>query len=162
MPLVLRNPPRCPPTTLVPTPPWNMQRIPFEEAKEPGVSEVILIDHNRECLLEGLVTNFFVIDEEGALVTAGQDVLKGHVRQLVISAARNAHIKVKLQAPRLCDVGSWKGAFLTSAARLMQPIKAIRVPSVDGGKAAETSFDDYSIVVALRDQVTALLLDQSD
>jgi len=137
---------------------WVQERIPFEESKGPDVSEVILPDHSGECLLEGLVTNFFVIDKDGALVTAGHDVLKGHVRQLIISMARKADIKIKLQAPELREIGTWRGAFLTSAVRLMQPIKTIRIPTKDGHEAAERSFEDFSAVVMLRDQVMALLL----
>ena len=37
-----------------------------------------------EGLLEGLVTNLFVIDHEGVLITAKEHVLEGHMRALVI------------------------------------------------------------------------------
>lgn len=48
---------------------WVTDRAALEAAKGEGVSEVIL-PGDGGVLLEGLVTNFFVIDKHGTLLTA--------------------------------------------------------------------------------------------
>jgi hypothetical protein len=55
-----------------------LQRAPLELSKSQDAAEVILMDHSDLSLLEGLITNFFVLDSEGALVTAQDGVLEGH------------------------------------------------------------------------------------
>ncbi|KAJ1478919.1 aminotransferase [Baffinella frigidus] len=131
---------------------WVTDRAALEAAKGEGVSEVIL-PGDGGVLLEGLVTNFFVIDKHGTLLTAPDKVLLGHVRALVISACRAANIPLRLQAPKVKDMATWKGCFLTSTVRVVQPIRELRQPSADGSPVH--LFADLSEVL----KVQALVLD---
>ena len=67
-------------------------------------------------LLEGLVTNLFVF-RGGKLLTAGDGVLRGHVREMAIEAARALGVEVVVggEPLRLEEVHTWDEAFLTGA-----------------------------------------------
>jgi hypothetical protein len=72
---------------------WVRQRQALEASKPGDANEVILVtpgdgggdtgDHGGGGLLEGLTSNFFVV-QGGAVVTAEEGVLSGTVRQLVL------------------------------------------------------------------------------
>lgn len=64
-------------------------------------------------VLEGLVTNLFVV-RGGQLLTAGDGVLKGHVRGMVLEAGRALGMEVREDVPLLLrEVPTWEEAFLT-------------------------------------------------
>lgn len=54
------------------------------------------------------------------------NMIVGHMRELVLSLAEKAGKSVRLEAPKQSDVASWRGAFLTSTSRMIQPVKEIR------------------------------------
>jgi len=62
---------------------WVRQRKAWESSKPAGVNEVLLVTPEGQ-LLEGLTSNFFVLDSQGAVVTADEGVLNGTVRELVL------------------------------------------------------------------------------
>ncbi|CAH0485278.1 unnamed protein product [Peronospora farinosa] len=107
---------------------WIEDRVPLEthmahlmETRGEPIHEVLLskaAQGEDRFLLEGLVTNFFVV-MDGQLYTAGQDVLQGSTRELVLKACRDLFIPVILEAPRLLDRESWQAAFVTSAVRVV-------------------------------------------
>lgn len=66
---------------------WVRQRKAWEASKPAGVNEVLLVSHEGQ-LLEGLTSNFFVLDSQGAVVTADEGVLNGTVRELVLEVRR--------------------------------------------------------------------------
>jgi thiol oxidase len=61
---------------------WVRQRQALESSMGAGVNEIILMDHDGG-LPEGTQTNFFAL-QQGSLVTAGDGVLEGTVRKLVL------------------------------------------------------------------------------
>ena len=128
---------------------WADARAPLEASKHDDAGEVLLSDATGEHLLEGLVTNFFAIDAEGCLLTAPAHlVLHGHMRALVIAAARARGLRVLLRAPNVQQARSWRGAFLTSAARLPQPIAELRCPCLPG--APLYGFADFGPVLEVQ------------
>ncbi|KAF1326498.1 Aminotransferase, class iv, partial [Globisporangium splendens] len=113
---------------------WIADRIPLEEytsqvaASHGSIHETILGRYDAErddtVLLEGLITNFFVV-KNGTVYTAKDDVLLGSTRALVLKACKDLGIPVIFEAPRLSERDTWTAAFVTSAVRL-----AIRVTRV--------------------------------
>lgn len=101
---------------------WVSQRAALEAAaKGPGIEEVLLVDAQGG-ITEGTQTNLFAITRAGALQTAGEGVLEGTVRGLLLSLAAEQGIPVLLTAPLLSEAHSWRGAFLTSTSRLLLPL----------------------------------------
>lgn len=61
----------------------------------------------------GLTSNFFVVEEDGAVCTAASGVLCGTMRQLVILACEHHGIPMRLEAPDMTRASRWREAFLT-------------------------------------------------
>ncbi|RLN45930.1 hypothetical protein BBJ29_007079 [Phytophthora kernoviae] len=57
--------------------------------------------------------------KEGTLFTAGEGVLEGSTRELVLRACKDLSIPVVLEAPKLSERESWQAAFVTSAVRVV-------------------------------------------
>jgi branched-subunit amino acid aminotransferase/4-amino-4-deoxychorismate lyase len=62
---------------------WVRQRKAWETDKPASVNEVLLVTPDGH-LLEGLTSNFFVLSDQGAVVTADAGVLNGTVRELIL------------------------------------------------------------------------------
>ena len=96
---------------------WVADRERLDALKKAEqLTEVILVDENNR-LLEGLVTNFFVL-YKGELWTAPNDaVLKGLMRRTLLLWCKKFQINVRFECPRVEDCLHWEAALLTSAAR---------------------------------------------
>mmetsp|Transcript_51557 Transcript_51557/g.118434 ORF Transcript_51557/g.118434 Transcript_51557/m.118434 type:complete len:356 (-) Transcript_51557:244-1311(-) len=110
---------------------WVADRAPLEElmrASSAGaLNELLLVSEGGE-LLEGSQTNFYAL-ADGAVITAGEGVLAGTVRRLLLEVCAREGIPVILRPPRLDEIGSWEGALISSTSRLMLPIDQLYVPA---------------------------------
>ena len=86
-------------------------------------------------VLEGLSSNFFAV-VGGAVHTAGEGVLAGSVRHLILELARREGIPVVLTPPRLADLDSWEGCFISSTSRLLLPVDELLLLLPPGHGAA--------------------------
>jgi len=94
---------------------WLRDRSALEAALPPG-TEGILSD-SQGSLLEGFVTNVFIVREDGFLQTAspaGDQVLDGIMRRTVIKCCEQAGVHVEESAPNLADSHLWQEGFLTN------------------------------------------------
>ncbi|KAL2622278.1 hypothetical protein R1flu_002483 [Riccia fluitans] len=134
---------------------WASTRQGLESVKPSGTNEVIL-SNNGNALLEGLVTNFFIVkirDEkiqeqgESQRRTEGGDnehnlsdyevltaplsdgVLNGVIRNVLIEVCREAGIAIREISPSWSAHHMWKEAFVTNALRILQPVKSIQMPA---------------------------------
>ncbi|EQC36913.1 hypothetical protein SDRG_05740 [Saprolegnia diclina VS20] len=101
-----------------------------EKAAELGIGsfgEVLLSQRDADThhLLEGLITNFFVL-HNGRLYTARDDVLLGSTRELVLQACERLCIPVVHEPPVLEASATWEAAFVTSVVRMIVPVKTLR------------------------------------
>ena len=111
---------------------WVKERKHLEDLKPADVNEIVLHDE-KGALLEGTQTNFYVV-MEGKLYTAGEGVLEGTVRRLLLQVCAAHNVPVVLDPPPyIKDVGKWEGALLSSTSRLALPIDWVGVP--EEGKA---------------------------
>lgn len=115
--------------------------------------------HQAGELLEGSQTNFYAIGADGKTVyTAGEGVLEGTVRRLLLEVCEREGIDVVLKPPLLRDASEWSGCLISSTSRLMLPIDELYVPN-DGEVSGEgdlvASFDngEGSLAVKLREWV---------
>ena len=106
---------------------WMRDREYLEQLAPPGAADVLLCTEHGD-ILEGLVTNLFVVVENGdgscVVQTAPVDsgVLWGTMRHQVIGACRHLSIPVEYRCPRMDDRHSWKEAFLTNSMRGVSPL----------------------------------------
>lgn len=83
-------------------------------------------------LLEGTSSNVFVV-AGGRLLTAGDGVLEGITRGLVLRLAAERGLEVELRAPRIDELTGWDEAFLSSSSRGIVPIVTIDGRPVGAG-----------------------------
>ncbi|KAJ1264651.1 hypothetical protein BS78_08G016400 [Paspalum vaginatum] len=126
--------------------PWARMRKSMEKMRPPGVTE-LLLSNDGDHILEGAVTNFFVvcqqeerekngpfssqaIDTEFVVQTAplSDGVLPGIIRQIVIEVCHDIGIPVQEISPSWSRHEFWKEAFVTSSLRLIQHVESVQVP----------------------------------
>lgn len=111
---------------------WVKERKHLEALKPADVNEIVLHDESG-ALLEGTQTNFYAV-MDGKLYTAGEGVLEGTVRRLLLQVCAAHNVPVVLDPPpNIQDLGKWEGALLSSTSRLALPIDWVGVP--EEGKA---------------------------
>jgi branched-chain amino acid aminotransferase len=104
-------------TTFIPVAEALKRRLP------PGVQEGLLVDE-AGYILEGLSSNFFAVKGR-EIYTAGEDVLSGITRSLVLQAAERIPIMVKLQSVHASEIPDLEEAFLTGSSRSVLPVRQI-------------------------------------
>ena len=127
---------------------WCTARRPLEgiRLKPQGVDEVLLVRKRTDVsgeidfidsleVLEGLTSNLFVIYKDGTLRTAcTSSVLSGYARNLVLQSISSCPgLRVVETAATVSDAreGLWKEVFVTSAVRLIVPVKKISLPPMN-------------------------------
>ena len=110
---------------------WVADRAPLEDlmraSRAGALNELLLASESGE-LLEGSQTNFYAI-VDGAVVTAGEGILAGTVRRLLLEVCEREGIPVILRPPKLEEMATWQGALISSTSRLMLPIDRLYVPA---------------------------------
>lgn len=74
--------------------------------------------------------------QDGVVHTAGDGILEGTVRRLVLEVCAEDGVPVVLAPPTLASVATWAGAFLTSTSRLVLPIDTLAYSSAYAAGAA--------------------------
>jgi branched-chain amino acid aminotransferase len=95
------------------------------------INEVLMVGENRD-ILEGLSSNFFAF-YRGNLYTAGEGVLPGITRTLILEEAERANIPVILESPRLEWLSGLDEAFISSASRAVLPVTRIDGITIGNG-----------------------------
>ena len=108
---------------------WASAREPLERAKPVGATEIVL-SNDGNGLLEGSVTNFFVVamnpGAEVQTAALGDGVLPGVIRQLVLEVCEEDRIPVREVMPAWQARGTWVESFVSSSLRIVQPVESIR------------------------------------
>lgn len=150
---------------------WASAREHLERAKPVGATEIVL-SNDGDGLLEGSVTNFFVVamnpDVEVQTAALGDGVLPGVIRQLVIEVCEEDRIPVREVMPSWQARGTWVESFVTSSLRMVQPVESIRrcqpwVPTelLENCEWDEVRFDRIaSVTEHIRSRVLQRALDE--
>jgi branched-chain amino acid aminotransferase len=102
-----------------------------------GVEEALMVDSEGQ-ILEGLSSNFFTV-KQSSLYTAGEGVLGGITRSLVIQAAQELGILIQYQALLLTDIPNVQEAFITSASRGILPVRSVERCLVGSGRPGKVT-----------------------
>lgn len=101
------------------------------------IEEVILLDNQRN-ILEGMTSNFYSVIG-GEIYTAGEGMLPGITRQIVLEIAASEGISLKLMPPAFELIDRFDEAFITSSSRGVLPVTEIdNVPVGSGEPGAIT------------------------
>ncbi len=95
-----------------------------------NLEESLILNAQGE-ILEGLSSNFFAI-ENGVIFTAGNGVLYGVTRNIVLKAAVESGIAVILNPVNYDEISNIDEAFITSTSRMVMPV--VKINSVHIGK----------------------------
>ncbi|XP_023733204.1 uncharacterized protein LOC111880899 isoform X2 [Lactuca sativa] len=116
---------------------WVRMRKPLEKLRPPSATE-LLLSNDGDHILEGCLTNFFVICRKDSikdgysleLQTApiSDGVLPGVVREVIIEVCLGIGIPIREVAPSWSKHHLWEEAFITNSLRVLQHVETIRVP----------------------------------
>jgi branched-chain amino acid aminotransferase len=87
----------------------------IRSAFEKDINEVLMVDSGGN-ILEGLSSNFFAVSS-GVISTAGEGVLHGITREILLDVIIVLRIPLKFQAINLANINTIQEAFLTSTSR---------------------------------------------
>jgi branched-subunit amino acid aminotransferase/4-amino-4-deoxychorismate lyase len=117
---------------LVKTTAFVRRRHPYPLARQDAYEHVMLDAQGRA--LEGTSSNFFAVRGDH-LLTAGEGVLEGITRAIVLELAPLRGLRIDLDPPRIAQTGSWTEAFLTSSTRGLVPIVACGGERIGDGRS---------------------------
>jgi branched-subunit amino acid aminotransferase/4-amino-4-deoxychorismate lyase len=118
----------------------------------PNVNEFLMVGGKGE-ILEGSQTNFYAV-KGGVVQTAGEGVLEGTVRRLLLEVCEREGVEVELRPPDVSEVEEWEGCMISSTSRLLLPVDNLYSPKEGEVSTAEhkvRSFknDDNALAVKL-------------
>ncbi|MBW8269444.1 D-amino-acid transaminase [Caldovatus aquaticus] len=107
-----------------------------QAAKEQGALEAVLYDEPSGVITEGAATNFWIVDEHGALRTRHLDhaILPGCTRGALLAELRAAGIPCEERAFTVEEARRAREAFLTSATSFVKPITRLDGRPVGDGR----------------------------
>ncbi|XP_010534437.1 PREDICTED: uncharacterized protein LOC104809986 [Tarenaya hassleriana] len=121
---------------------WVRLRKPLEKLRPVSATE-LLLSNNGDHLLEGCITNFFVVchKKQPGKISGGSfcqfevqtapisdGVLPGVIRELVIEVCLSIGIPLREISPSWSEHELWEEAFITSSLRVVQHVEIIKVP----------------------------------
>ena len=96
------------------------------------VYEYLMMDEN-DRLLEGTGTNFYAV-RGGMVYTAGEGVLEGITRKIVLDLLPEIDVPVRLQAITRQEIDSLNEAFLSGSSKAVLPVASIAGQQIGNGR----------------------------
>jgi branched-chain amino acid aminotransferase len=124
----------------------NRQRYPIGQA---DVYEYLMTDENGR-LLEGTATNFYAV-RDGVVYTAGDGVLEGITRKIILELLPQIGIPLCLQAITKQEIGSIDEAMLSSSSRAVFPVISIAGQQIGNarpgaiGRRLHMAYNDFVV-----------------
>ena len=124
---------------------------PSRESKaaiDPAIHELLIVDAQRQ-ILEGISSNFYAVID-GVLRTAGQDVLAGITRSIVLQEATSV-IPIDYRPVKVSELNWAVEAFITSSSREVMPVIQVDdqiIGTGQPGPIAQTLLEKYRAELA--------------
>ena len=96
------------------------------------IYECLMLDED-DCILEGTTSNFYAV-RDGVLWTAGQGVLEGVARRLVLEVVASLGLPLRLDPFHVTNIFELDEAALSSSSRAIIPIVQIDGQSIGTGR----------------------------
>ncbi len=136
----------------------------FERRKyiedNPAYYECLMMDDEGR-ILEGLTSNFFGV-RGGVLWTAGQGMLEGIARKIVLHVANDLSIPVRFEPVRLDEIGALDEAAISSSSRAIIPIIQIGDQVVGNGRPGPLTGELLKAYNAYVRETIRLAIDETD
>lgn len=123
-----------------------------KQEAQAAIHETLMIS-DQGLVLEGLSSNFFGIRNQ-VVYTAGEGVLPGITRKLVIEIAEAAGYPVELKAIRFAELAQLSEAFITSTSRAILPVTRINNRPVGTGQVGKIT---HALQIAFQKNLDAAL-----
>jgi branched-chain amino acid aminotransferase len=107
----------------------------IRQSLSPGVNEAVMVSA-QGFLLEGLTSNFFAVSHD-EIRTAGEAVLVGITRGLVLDSARRLGLSVRFQPVHISELSTLQEAFITSSSRGILPVCRIDELRIGAGNPGQ-------------------------
>lgn len=117
---------------------WMVQREQASAGRMEGMYEAFLVADNGD-ILEGMSSNFYAV-LDGTLHTAGEGILKGISRIILLDVAREV-LPVSLTCVGLKNIPHLTEAFLTSSSRGVIPIVELDGRLIGNGTPGTTTLE---------------------
>jgi branched-chain amino acid aminotransferase len=117
-------------------------------AFDPGLHELLMLDPQGH-ILEGTSSNFYAV-LAGVLRTAGEGVLEGVTRHIVLQKAA-AIIPIDYHPVRVSDLAQVAEAFITSSSREVMPVIQIDAQIIGSGQPGPIA---QALLATYRDELT--------
>jgi thiol oxidase len=131
----------------------------------PKINEFLLVGDSGS-VPEGSQTNFYAV-MNGVLHTAGEGVLEGTVRRLLLEVCEREGVPVSTsEPPMIKDVERWEGCMISSTSRLLLPVDELYMPEENKPSRGENiirtfEYGDGDLAVRLSSLVLAEVLAHS-
>ncbi|MCA9936610.1 MAG: aminotransferase class IV [Ardenticatenaceae bacterium] len=125
------------PNPLAKTAEYSQRRAEFLQGQDTAVYEYLLLDEVGH-ILEGSGTNFWGV-RDGVLYTAGEGILEGITRKIILQLAPQVGIPVRLQAVHHDEVAALDEAALSGSSRAFLPVVRIEGQVVGDGRPGPIS-----------------------
>ena len=109
---------------------WVLERQPLIDQRDSDVQETLIYyrgEDNVEYLTEGLTTTFYILMEDNTIVMPPTEkILYGSVQRWAQIIAPSLSVNLLIKPIPISSFSEWKGAFVTSSGRIMQPIHKVK------------------------------------
>ena len=106
--------------------------------KEQQAQDVLY--HNNGWMRECPRANFFIVTKDDALVTPGENILKGITRMQILKLAKENNIQVEEREISLEELYNAREVFITSSTKNILPVNKIDGNLINSGKKGELTF----------------------
>lgn len=106
--------------------------------KEQQAQDVLY--HNNGWMRECPRANFFIVTKDDALVTPGENILKGITRMQILKLAKENNIQVEEREISLEELYNAREVFITSSTKNILPVNKIDGKLINSGKKGELTF----------------------
>lgn len=107
-----------------------------QEIEEAEAFDVLY--HDGEFISESARSNFFIVNDEGTIITPDRDALRGITRKHVLKIAQQ-HFKVDIRPVSIQEARLAKEAFMTSSTKKVMPVRQVDFWRINKGIIGDTT-----------------------
>ncbi len=113
--------------------------VPITIRKEIEEAEAFdVLYHDGEFISESARSNFFIVNDEGTIITPDKDALEGITRKHVLEVAQK-HFNVEIRPLSIKETMAAKEAFMTSSTKGVMPVRQVDFWRINQGIIGETT-----------------------
>jgi branched-subunit amino acid aminotransferase/4-amino-4-deoxychorismate lyase len=109
---------------------WALERQPIIDRRDQSIHETLIYQKDpsdgQDYLTEGLTSTFYIIKRDDTIVCPPTEkILFGCIQRWTLFVAQVLSIKMIIEPITMQSCREWKGAFVTSSGRIVQPVHRV-------------------------------------